>query len=247
MLSKSSDQPQVVRRGLRVRFGALGRAIFVVAKEKAHWLFLFFLPLVLVLNLGEGRAQEQAFDTERYYRAVEYCRRNAWPGTINLSPDKEILCFSGVISRNLDFSMAGDLKEDGLFVVRSPGGYPGAAIALSNLIRDRHATVVVYDFCASACADYFLIASYQTYVLKGTLVAWHNPHSSDPNHPYCSFLAKLHDGEPKKLLRGPCAEVTFGDRAAYSTHWPAAIQFYKERTVDPLFEAPPDSLYVRKS
>jgi hypothetical protein len=165
---------------------------------------------------------------------------------MNLSPDKRVLCFTGVISRNMDVSLANDLKDDGLFVVRSPGGYVGPAVALSDIIRDRHATVVVYDYCFSACADYFLIASYQTYVLKGTLVAWHNPQSIDPNHPYCSSLAKLRDGEPKKLLRGPCREATFVDRAAYRTHWPGAIQFYKERTVDPRFEAPPDSRYVRR-
>jgi hypothetical protein len=216
------------------------------ARRRARWLFVF-LTLLLSLNSGEGRAQEQAFDRERYYRAVEYCRRYAWPGPMNLSPDRQVLCFSGTISQNMDVSLAKDLEQDGLFVVRSPGGYPGPAITLSNLIRDRHATVVVYDFCFSACAEYFLIASYQTYVLKGTLVAWHRPRSSDPNQPYCSFLAMPRDGGPKKLLWGPCGNSTFGDQAAYSAHsWPVVAQFFKERTVDPSFETPPDSLYVRR-
>jgi hypothetical protein len=166
---------------------------------------------------------------------------------MNLSSDKQALCFSGAISQNMDVSLAKNLKEGGLFVVRSPGGYAGPAITLSNIVRDRHATVVVYSLCVSACAEYFLIASYQAYVLKGTLVAWHNPRSGDPNHPYCSFLAVPRDGEPKKLLRGPCGNATFGDQAATSTtHWPAVIEFYKERTVDPLFDTPPDSFYVRK-
>ncbi|WP_334511124.1 hypothetical protein [Bradyrhizobium sp. AZCC 1693] len=165
---------------------------------------------------------------------------------MNLSPDKQVLCFSGAVSQNMDVSAAADLREDGLFVVRSPGGYPGPAIALSNLVRDRRATVVVYEFCVSACAEYFLIASHQTYVLKGTLVAWHNYQSADPNQPFCTFLAKPREGEPKKLLRGPCGQATFGDQSAYSVHSPPQTQFFKERTVDPLFVAPPDSLYVRK-
>jgi hypothetical protein len=94
---------------------------------------------------------------------------------MNLSPDKQVLCFTGAISENMDVSLANDLKDDGLFVVRSLGGYPGPAVALSDIIRDRHATVVVYDYCFSACAGFLLVASYHTYVLKGTLVAWHYP------------------------------------------------------------------------
>lgn len=208
---------------------------------------LFVASIILLfLCSGEGRAQQVALDKERYERAVEYCRRYAWPGPMNLSPDGKILCFSGEISKNVDISLAKDLKEDGLFVVRSPGGNPDPAIRLSNLVRDRSATVVVYDFCLSACANYFLIASQQTYVLRGALVAWHNPRSGDPGRPFCSFLETPRDGEPKKLFRGPCTQAVFGDHAATSTHWPAEIEFYKERTIDPLFEAPPDSLYVRK-
>jgi hypothetical protein len=218
-----------------------------VARKKAQWRFISFLALVLIVNSGGACAQEQAFDRERYYRAVEYCRQYAWPGRLNLSPDRQILCFSGAISqKDMDVSLARDLKENGLFVVRSFGGFPSPAITLSNLVRDRHATVVVYDFCFSACAEYFLIASYQTYVLKATLVAWHNPQSSDPNHPYCSSLVTPRDGEPKRLRRGPCEKTAFVDQAATSVHWPAEIQFFKERTVDPLFDSPPDSLYVRK-
>ena len=219
-----------------------------VARKKARWRRFIFLPLVLVVNSDEGCAQEQAFDRERYYRAAEYCRQYAWPGRLNLSPDRQILCFSGAISeKDMDVSLARDLKEDGLFAVRSFGGFPGPAIMLSNLVRERHATVVVYDFCLSACAEYFLIASYQTYVLKATLVAWHNPQSSDPNHPFCSYLVTPRDGEPKRLRRGPCDKPAFVDQAPTGVHWPAEIRFFKERTIDPLFESPPDSFHVRKT
>jgi len=98
---------------------------------------------------------------------------------MNLSPDKQVPCFTGKISQSLDVSLANDLEEDGLFVIRSPGGNVNSAIALSDMIRDRHATVVVYDYCFSACASMLLVASYQTYVLKGTLVAWHYPRSDE--------------------------------------------------------------------
>jgi hypothetical protein len=157
---------------------------------------------------------------------------------MNLSPDKQVLCFTGAISQSMDVSLANELKDDGLFVVRSPGGYVGPAVALSDIIRDRHATVVVYDYCFSACAGLLLVASYQTYVLKGTLVAWHYPRGDE----LCTFLTAPRDGEPRKLQRGPCqhnGEYGF-------TYSPMLIEFFKKRAVNPPISFPPDSLYVRR-
>jgi hypothetical protein len=157
---------------------------------------------------------------------------------MTLSPDNQILCFDGAITAGLDISSANDLKEDGLFVVRSPGGYPGPSVALSDIIRDRHATVVVYDFCLSACASFFLVASYQTYVLKGTLVAWHY----FQNDALCTYLTAPREGEPKRLQRGPCQQ---GGEDGY-TYSPMLTGFFKTRAVHPPISFPPDSLYVRR-
>jgi hypothetical protein len=165
---------------------------------------------------------------------------------MTLSADGRVLCFDGGVARDLDVSRANDLKQDGLFVVRSSGGNAGPAIELSNLVRDRHATVVIYDYCFSACAVFFFVASYQTYILKGGLVVWHNPVSPDAGRPYCTSLNVPLAGGPMKLQRGPCVDSTFGDRAAYTGGWRAVTQFFKERAVSPLFEPPPDSIHVRK-
>jgi hypothetical protein len=161
---------------------------------------------------------------------------------MTLSPDKHTLCFDGEITPNMHVSLMSDLEEGGLFVVRSAGGRTDSAIELANLIRDRHAMVVVYDICASACAEFFLTASEQTYVLKGALVAWHNPRSADPAHPLCAFVTPPRDGEPRKLRRGPCPE----GHDPVEAHSPLEAKFFKERAIDPSFESPPDSLYVRK-
>src|SRR5271166_1623581 len=40
--------------------------------------------LALVSCSSEGRAQEPTLDRESYYRAVDYCRRNAWPNPMVL-------------------------------------------------------------------------------------------------------------------------------------------------------------------
>lgn len=201
---------------------------------------LVVATLGLALNSGHSRA-EQDFDKERYYRAVEYCRGNV-SRPMALSPDGQILCFDGAVVKDIDVSLARSLKEGGLFVVRSPGGNGASAIVLANLIHERRATVVVHDYCLSACAAFFLIASHQTFVVRGALVAWHYPASDDPNYPFCISLQAPPDGGPTKWRRVPCPD----DSSEIRANRAAQRRFFKERVVSPFFEAPPDSLYVRR-
>jgi hypothetical protein len=44
---------------------------------------------------------------------------------------------------------------------------------IANILREKDALIVLYDYCLSACANYILIASGQAYVVKDTIVAWH--------------------------------------------------------------------------
>jgi hypothetical protein len=112
-----------------------------------------------------------SFELEKFSFATTYCSnfRNA----IKLSEDRTILCFDGPITTDRDVAAFYELKENGFFVVRSPGGFTPVGIILSNILFEKRATVVVYDYCLSACANYFLIASLKTYVTKNTVVAWH--------------------------------------------------------------------------
>jgi hypothetical protein len=222
--------------------GITGNCQWLVAFPNAPWLLVLSI-LTLVSCSSEGHAQEPTFDRDSYYRAVDYCRRSAWPNPMVLSPDKQILCLNGAIAPNMDLSPAKDLEQDGLFVVRSSGGSAKPAMELSDLLRDRRATVIAYDYCFSACASYFLVASHLTYVLKGTLVAWHYPRSGDPRRPLCTSLLEPLDGGPKKLYRAPCNAS--GDQAV-SRGFPADTRFFKDRAVAGVFEDPPDSQYVRK-
>ena len=61
-----------------------------------------------------------------------------------LDLDRRVLCFDGALSADQDVSMAKDLEENGLFVVRSPGGNILTAVALADLLKGRRAIVVVY-------------------------------------------------------------------------------------------------------
>src|SRR5439155_24941513 len=103
------------------------------------------------------------------------------------------------------------------------------AAALSGIVRHRHATVGVHDYCFSACAMFFLIASHQSYVLKGALVAWHYPQSRDPAHPHCTYLIEPRDVQLKNLPRAPCGATGFKTSARLS---PEAAGFLSERVID---------------
>ena len=91
---------------------------------------------------------------------------------IALVRDGTVLCLDGPIipGRNAAFD---ELKQNGFLVVRSTGGFAPEAMRLANILRDKNATVIVYDYCLSACANYFLVATQRTYVLKNAIVAWH--------------------------------------------------------------------------
>lgn len=226
----------------------LSSAPSCLIQRTAQWLFIV-LAASFLLYPELNHAQQNSFDREAYYRAVKYCRENSLLrlvnvkfGPIALSADKHVLCFDGYIAPDMHVSLMNDLEEGGLFVVRSLGGRLSAAIVLANLIRDRRATVVVYDYCVSACAEFFLTAPSQAYVVEGALVIWHNARSGDAAHPFCTFLAASHDGGPKKLRRGVCREG--GDPVEY--HLPMEMTFFKERAIGPSFAPPPDSLYVRR-
>lgn len=203
-------------------------------------LVLTFLLLYSSLACAEG----QALDRKNYYRAAEFCR-GAVARPIALNGDRTIVCLDGKIDNETDLAPVQNLKEEGLFVVRSAGGDIASAVALSNLLGSRHATVVAYDYCLSSCANYLLIASDQAYVLKGALVAW-DYESTDPALPSCSRYAsvRMPSGE-FRMQRGSCRPMPEKE-ADWRRVMLAQNKFFKQRVVDPLFEAPPDNRYLRK-
>jgi hypothetical protein len=93
---------------------------------------------------------------------------NAW-----LASDNDVLCFDGRIRPSVPLDDIRKLNSGGTFVARSPGGNVIVAMLIADILKEKNATVVVHDYCLSACANAFLVASHQTHVAPGTIVAWH--------------------------------------------------------------------------
>jgi hypothetical protein len=210
--------------------------IFRIAKVAA------LSALFLVCCGPEASCAEQP-DFGVYARAVEFCRGNV-NRPMALAKDKRVLCFDGEISSGQDISLGKDLEEESLFVVRGFGNDVVSAIALADLLRDRRAIVVVYDYCIFACASYLLVASVRTVILKDALVAWRHFGAGSND---CAGFAKAKDEEPPRLEVGLCPDPPFEFRSESEELGPLKNKFYRDRFVDPLFEFPPESFIVRRT
>jgi hypothetical protein len=174
-------------------------------------------------GLIDARAASEPF---AYQGAVDYCRGSV-SRPISLSDDRTIVCFDGDILPGLDTSPVENLRDNGLFVVRSMGGHIETAIALAGLVRDRHATVVVHDYCISACAAYLLVASDRAVVRRRSIVAWHL------NYAGCRGIKPFSDGGPPIVVTGLCASASEQDSALYHRIQRASLDFYRERSLQP--------------
>jgi hypothetical protein len=190
------------------------------------------------------RDASAASETFAYESAVEYCRGNV-TRPIALSDDRRILCFDGDIF-DQDFSLIENLKENGLFVVRSFGGSIDTAIPLAGLLRNRNAIVVVYDYCISACASYLFIATDRTVVRKNSIVAWHHLKRDFD----CFQMKSAGDVGPKSMQRSLCTGTSPREEAIELQVQELHARFYKDRILDPGFGAgiePPQSYHVRRA
>jgi hypothetical protein len=212
-------------------------------------MLVFFLAWCFGPLACETSGAGTSSETLAYESAVEYCRGDV-ARPLALSDDRNVLCFDGYINPGQNLSLVERLKEGGLFILRSGGGDIETAIALAHLLRDRHATVVVYDYCNSACASYLFIATDRTVVRKRSIVTWHPPHSGLPD---CFGMASSGDDDaPKMLQRSPCADVPEERLAAYERIRALSLAFYQERTLIPGAELKlglyvPQSFHVRRA
>jgi hypothetical protein len=197
--------------------------------------------LAVVVLSSVGKADNTSPTTFAYAGVVGYCQKSeAKPFT--LSEDKQVLCFDGWITSGLDLSVVEALAPGGLFVVRSFGGNIAKAIALARLLQERHASVIVYDYCNSACANYVLIASDRAFVRRHSLVVFHNTVSGLPD---CFQFETSRDDGPPTLQSSPCSNVPVEAKARHAYVVELQERFFKERTAGSGFD-PPESTHVRR-
>jgi hypothetical protein len=186
-------------------------------------------------------------DRAHYSAAVTYCRSK--PGQLVLNEEKSIFCFDGDVKPERDTSSLEQLNSEGLFVVRSRGGLTIEAARLAKMLEDREVTVVVYDYCASACASFFFIASVRTYVMKDSIVAWHY---GSRRRTVCEEFGSDYlsiDGTWYPT-RKRCYEHTEGISEGFKQLRSTLMPFFTRRVVDPnqydFFVAPPQSKHIER-
>jgi hypothetical protein len=207
--------------------------------------YVFAIAVAGTLTLEPAHA---AFD--EVSSVARYCLN--YKLSIKLSEDQTILCFDGPIFPDRDTSAVHDLKQDGFFVVRSMGGFALTAMKLANTLRERNATVIIYDCCLSACANYFLIASHKTYVMKNTVVAWHGgPQKFNCTREYIERVKKQNAEyleEMRKYYKQyyPGVPDSMLSTEALCEASELSMQFFKKRGIDDRHTYEPPTPHTRK-
>ncbi len=244
-MAVSGDRQERLRILHRSRASEQRRRIYDAARGL---MILFFgVGLIAVIaaipsNIGTARADDaRLLDFGPYRAAAEYCRDDV-ARPLALSVDQRILCFDGYLPADQDLSLVERLQPGGLFVAHSSGGDDALMMKLADLLRELDVTVVIYGYCLFSCADYLVMASARTVVLKDALVAW-TPFADKGD--CLRFVPALDDG-PLRLDISRCA----GDEDILLRSIGRIDQLRKKfmwtRRVSATFEMPPQSASVRK-
>jgi hypothetical protein len=168
-------------------------------------------------------------------QAVEYCSTRMaptspqywyrWRAVQSFKEDRTTLCFDGRISDEVDLTVFHQLQPRGIAVVRSADGNDHVAMAIADLLWEKDVTVVIRDFCLSACAHAIAIASTRTIVLENSIVAWRELAPACPQ------------SEVDRLVA----------RAPFPCYSPAAIDgFLKRRGISGLHITGPPTRYANE-
>lgn len=174
-------------------------------------------------------------EAEREHVAVAYCRN--YPNEIHLSPDNLILCFDGHLKRDQDLSIFKQLERTGQFVIRSTGGWTNTSVPIAEILMDKEAEVIIYDYCLSACANNIFFATHETYVMKDAVVAWHGV----PETTVC-------DPDKFWIFEKPPQEnpMSSEDKDFSCKVMSMEDHFYKRRNLSDYLLGQPPSAYTRK-
>jgi hypothetical protein len=212
-----------------------------ICSSVRHWLVaiaIFFA--ILKPAYSESDEVTSAFDYCSAYKTTLKFSGDPlviYKSTVKLSDDQTVLCFDGPINSSQDMSDFHALKPNGLLVMRSPGGYAHTAMILSNILRDKAATVVLHEYCLSACANHVFVATHKTYVKKNTIVAWHGGPSKRLSEYDCTGSGRERLFEKYHAPGG--ADTACQTKKLYQ-------EFFKQRGIDDRHIDAPQTFYTKK-
>jgi hypothetical protein len=154
-----------------------------------------------------------------------------------LSADKNVLCFDGNIMWDTPLDPFRELNSGGTLVVRSKGGVTIRAMQMADILMEKSAIVVIHDYCLSACANALFVASHETHVAEGAVVAWLGNSSNFPPMPVSEALTRQASGSQKERI------------ALYQElrrNLNIVNEFYRKRGISDDFTRRPQTPYSRK-
>jgi hypothetical protein len=151
-----------------------------------------------------------------------------------LLADNNVLCFDGPITHQTSLDPFRQLNRGGTLVVRSPGGLNVLAMHMADILLEKNARVVIHDYCLSACANALFVATHETHVAEGAIVAWHG---NSGCHPVSETLKETASERAKQKI-ARYEELCREPKVAHD--------FYRKRGISDDFTRQPQTPYSRK-
>ena len=149
-----------------------------------------------------------------------------------LIADNNVLCFEGEITHLTSLDPFRELNSGGTLVVRSQGGLGIAAMHMADILLEKNARVVIRGYCLSACANALFVATHETHVAEGAIVAWHGSGDCRP----VSETMKEKASELQKQVMARYEELCREPK----------VDFYSKRGITGDFTRRPQTHYSRR-
>ena len=139
--------------------------------------------------------------------------------------DNGILTYSGVISPSLLATLS-DLKHDiNTLILTSVGGNSDVAKEVGSVLKDRSISLIIADYCFSACAHYIFLPSNNPVVKENALIGFHHTDFSlGIRFARTGLLPKaIYDEEIKPKTR---ADIEFFRQNGINIRWAYLADFF---------------------
>ncbi len=208
--------------------------------------------LAALLSFGSfSTSRAEPLEEVKYRDLVAACRREISANFTSLfvAADKSFVCFDGDVRAGRDYALIDSLRSGGAFVVRSHGGDEIEGLKIAAMLQRKQVTMVVYDYCLSACASFFLIAAERVHVVRNSIVAWHEGTAGADFDCIETAAVETPYGRHRQLTRSVCKRFLVGEDASVKRHRQVQemeTTLYWKRTKSGQFRGAPQSIHIRR-